>query len=107
MKDQRRRLRVSQAQERRGAALHGGRVRPASGALPMAKGDVRTPSATIEYKSTGKLQITVRLRDLEKIRQEALLDGRRALFGFVLGGRDYVVLEAEEYAGLEERDPGG
>jgi len=106
MSDARRRRRASQAQEHRGAALHGGRVRPASGALPMAKGDVRTSTELLEFKTTGKLQLTIKLRDLEKIRGEALIEGRRALFGFALGGRDYIVIEAEEYIGLVEDSHG-
>lgn len=34
---------------------------------------------------------------LEKIRREALLEGRGHLLGFELGGRDYIIVPAEDY----------
>ena len=43
---------------------------------------------------------------LEKIRREALLEGRAHLLGFELGGRDYIVLSSEDYLDLKERASG-
>ncbi len=98
----RRDLKRSQDQEKRGAKLHGGRVRPASGAFATAKGDVRTGPFLIEYKRTDAHRITITEESLEKIRREALLEGRMQLLGFELGRRDYVVIEAEDLAALQE-----
>lgn len=99
----RRRIRASQQQERRGASAYGGRVRPGSGSKPGAKGDVRTRSELVEHKRTDKKSITFRVEVLEKIRREALLDGREALLDFELGKRDYVLLERGAYLELKER----
>jgi hypothetical protein len=111
-KDQQYKLRTSQAQEKRGAKLHGGRVRPGSGSQAAAKGDVRTPRASgatghtsgrlIEYKRTNGKSIRLTTVVLEKIRAEALLEGRGHLLGFELGGRDYVIVPAEDYIDPEE-----
>lgn len=116
-KRQQDKVRTSQKQERRGAEQHGGRVRPGSGSKPAAKGDVRTSTnagesiATsgmlIEYKRTEGKGIRLTTVMLEKIRREALLDGRRPLLGFELGGRDYVVQPAEDWLEREERLGGG
>lgn len=110
----RRRIKASQEQERRGARLHGGRVQPGSGSQEAAKGDVRvgrvagatlpTSGTLIEYKRTDSDSIRLTTRQLEKIRTEALLEGRQHLLGFELGGRDYVVVPAERYAELEEQE---
>jgi hypothetical protein len=110
----RRRIKASQEQERRGAVLHGGKVRPGSGSQASAKGDVRVPrgkqgpgvtsGSLIEYKRTEGKGIRLTTVMLEKIRTEALLEGRQHLLGFELGGRDYVVVPAERYADLEEAE---
>lgn len=116
MTEIRRRIAASRKQERRGAEQHGGRVRPASGALVGAKGDVRTSrkpgvssvtsGTLIEYKRTDGKGIRLTTAMLEKIRREALLDGRRPRLGFELGGRDFIVVPAEDYLELEERAGG-
>jgi hypothetical protein len=93
-------IKRSRAQEERGAKLHGGRRRPASGAFDMAKGDMRTDDEMVEYKRTNGKQITIKLDDLEKNRREALVEGRMPLLGFELGGRDYLIVEAGDW---EER----
>lgn len=116
MTEVRRRIKESQKQERRGAKLHGGRVQSGSGSQPGAKGDVRvsggndesrvTRGTLIEYKRTDAASIRLTTVMLEKIRTEALLEGRQHLLGFELGGRDYVVVPAERYAELEEMEQG-
>lgn len=112
----RRRIKDSQKQEARGAKQHGGAVRPGSGSKISAKGDVRvprTPGASgvtdgmlIEYKRTEGKGIRLTTVMLEKIRREALLEGREPLLGLELGGRDYVVVPAEDYLDLKERAHG-
>lgn len=114
MTEVRRRIKASQKQEARGAKLHGGMVRPGSGSQASAKGDVRvtgrsgeapaTRGTLIEYKRTDRKSIRLTTVMLEKIRTEALLEGRQHLLGFELGGRDYVVVPAERYAELEEME---
>lgn len=109
----RRRIKDSQKQEARGAKQHGGAVRPGSGSKASAKGDVRVPrnpgasvlasGTLIEYKRTEGKGIRLTTVVLEKIRREALLEGRRPLLGLELGGRDYVVLPVEDFLDLEER----
>jgi len=57
----------------------------------------------IEYKRTDKKSIRLTTVMLEKIRREALLEGREPLLGFELGGRHYVVQAEEDYLTLKER----
>lgn len=112
MTDIRRRIKRSQVQEARGAAELGGRVRPGSGSKASAKGDVRVPrghgatgvtsGTLVEYKRTDGKGIRLTTVMLEKIRTEALLEGRQHLLGFELGGRDYVVVPSERYLELVE-----
>lgn len=117
MTEVRRRIKASQKQEQRGAEQLGGRVRPGSGSKVSAKGDVRTPrppgvtgvvsGRLIEYKRTDSKSIRLTTVMLEKIRTEALLEGRRHLLGFELGGRDYLVVPAEDYVDPEEFERAG
>lgn len=60
----------------------------------------------IEYKRTDRTSISIKIDVLEKIRREALLDGRRPLLGIELGGRDWIMVPAEDYLELEERAGG-
>lgn len=116
MTEVRRRIKESQKQEKRGASQLGGRVRPGSGSMIAAKGDVRTSTTAgqsmvasgmlVEYKRTDKKSISVTVMMLEKIRREALLDGRRPRLGIELGGRDWIMVPAEDYLELEERASG-
>src|SRR4051794_19164579 len=109
----RRRIKQSQKQEKRGAQQHGGRGQPGSGSQVARKGDVRTPrvpgatgttsGSLIEYKQTDRKSIRLTTVMLEKIRREALLEGKEPRLGFELGGRDWMVLPAEDVIDLEER----
>lgn len=89
----------SLGQEERGASRHGGRVQPGSGGGPRHKADVRTATHSIEYKRTDKKSIIIKLEDLEKVRMEALLEGRKPLFGIEIGGRGYLLVPEEDYNG--------
>ncbi len=98
-----RQLRRSRAQERRDAKDHGGRVVPGSGCGTFSKGDVRTPTTLIENKRTDKQQITIKNDWLEKIRREALAEGRMPVLGIEIGGREWVMLPKDDYlAGIDE-----
>ena len=64
--------RQSKLQERRTARDVGGRVQPASGATPFAKGDVRKMGdIRIECKTTSGQSYVLKKSDLVKIRREA------------------------------------
>lgn len=77
----------------------GGRVVPGSGAGWARKGDGRTAHELVEYKTVlkGNTQITLKAADLKKITTEALVEGRNALLGFAVGGRNYVVQTEDQY----------
>ena len=113
----RRRIKDSQKQESRGALIMGGRVRPGSGSIKTAKGDVRVgrgegvsltgSGVLIEYKRTDRKSISFSIAVLEKIRGEALLEGRTHLLGFQLGRRNYIVLEEHDFLAMVESAQGG
>jgi hypothetical protein len=89
--------RQSQKHEKRLAKAFGGQRTAASGAFWQRKGDVRSDDILIEHKWTGKKQVTIRADVLQKIEREAILDYRTPVLGLHLDGRDYVVLNEEDY----------
>lgn len=93
-------LKRSQAQERRVAQRSGGSRNAGSGNGWTRKGDVRSDGVLYEMKRTDKQQITIKLSDLEKIRQEAWADGRSPRFHIEIGTRRYVLLEEDDYEEL-------
>jgi hypothetical protein len=58
--------------EKRQARELKARLQPASGALPGAKGDMKTEASLIEYKSTEKESLSLKHEWLTKISGEAL-----------------------------------
>lgn len=69
----RRQKRISKKQEQRAAEDIGGRTQAASGATRLGGGaDVRGSSLRIECKYTEKTVYSLKLEDLEKLRQQAL-----------------------------------
>lgn len=62
-----------------------------------------TRDERIEYKRTDAQQITLKLDDIEANRRNALLRGEGPLFGIEIGGRDYLLVEAETYAEMKEQ----
>ena len=93
--------RMSRKQEAAGARTHGGRVTPRSGGGPV-KGDVRNDEEVIEYKWTGKEQVTIRGQVLEKVFDEALAELKRPVLGIQVRGKNYVVLPEHFY--VEQKD---
>lgn len=68
--------RKSRLQENRIAKDIGGRRQKASGATDFAKGDVRKQGdIRVEAKTTGARTFILKLSDVNKIREEALLGG--------------------------------
>lgn len=92
------RIKKSRQQEARGASLHGGSRNAGSGNTPWRKNDVRVDDEfLIEYKRTDHKSITIKERDLEELRTNALLEGRSPLMGIELGGRDWTLIETSEF----------
>lgn len=96
----------SQYHEKRLEKKLGGKRTAASGAFWSRKGDVRTSDLLIEHKWTGKKSFTVKSDVLEKIFEEAIMDGRTAVLGFHLNGRNYVILEEEDFVDLRNSPRG-
>lgn len=95
--------RESARHEKRLAKAIGGSVTAASGAFWSRKGDVRSDDLLIEHKWTGRKSFTLTSQVLEKIMDEALLVGRVPVLGFHLNGRNYVVMDEEDFLDLRRR----
>lgn len=105
MNDSKRQMRASMKQEKEGMEALGGQRHGGSGAAWSRKGDGRVNAnrwtdlkhTLVEFKMTGKKSISLKSADLEKITNEAILEGRVALLGIRLNGRDYIVLDSNDY----------
>lgn len=93
----------SQKHEKRLAKAVGGQTTAASGAFWSRKGDVRSKTLLIEHKWTGKLSKTIQSKDLKKITNEAIMDGRLPVFGIHLDGEDYVILLETDFLELWDK----
>jgi hypothetical protein len=93
----------SKKHENRLAKAIGGSRNAASGAFWSRKGDVRSSELLIEHKWTGKKQVTVKSDVLEKIVKEAILDGRIPVLGFHLNGKNYVMLDEDDFLEQHQR----
>lgn len=90
----------SQKQERSFAKKIGGRSVPASGAFWSRKGDVRSDDLLVEAKMTDKASFSIKKSIWEKIRREALLDGRIPVLAVQIQNRNLVVLDEEDFLEL-------
>jgi hypothetical protein len=72
----------SKRSERRAANVLGGRVQPASGALPVAylKGDVVTSRFMVDDKTTEKASFSVPTALWKKLSREAFMARKRPMF---------------------------
>lgn len=103
--DQRKKIKRSQKQEKRGMKSLGGYTHSGSGSGWARKGDGSTETELVEFKRTdNKKQITLKAQDLEKIRTEALIAGRIPLLGFELAGRNYIVMSEDDYVASRVED---
>ena len=85
------------AQQEKGLVRRlGGRRQPASGATPWRKHDVRQEDFLIEAKRTDRGSYSIKAKDWEVLRRNALLDGRRPMLAIELGKRRLVVLEEDD-----------
>jgi len=87
----------SQHHEKRLEKVMGAQRTAASGAFWSRKGDVRSDTFLIEHKYTSKKSISLTTAVLDKIRSEAIMDGRTPMLAFHLGGHDYVVLDENDF----------
>jgi len=62
--------------ERRSSRRAGGRPRPASGAMPGAKGDDERGDFLVEHKATERESMSLRFEVLAKIGGEAVAEGK-------------------------------
>ena len=99
--------RRAKKQEERIAEEVGGRAQPASGARWHSKGDVRAAGRLrVEAKHTSKPSYTLKLKDLLKIRQEAVSGGMESwamqveFLGQAGGSASYAVLGYELYCDM-------
>lgn len=90
----------SQKHEKRLAKVLDGQVNAASGAFWSRKGDVRASKWLLEHKWTGKKSKTITSAELQKITNEAIMDGRVPVFGIHLDGEDYVIMLETDFLEL-------
>lgn len=88
----------SRLSERRAAAIFGGKLQPASGAVKRhdLKGDVKSPHFTVEDKTTGAASYALSVATWRKISNEAWSQDRRPAMKieFTDGPTLYVLDEA-------------
>lgn len=85
----------SERQEKRIAAVNGGRVQPGSGSGQVHRNDVKTDRFLIEAKCRARLgakQITIKLEALRDNFTNALAIGKLPVLTFELGGVDYYLV---------------
>lgn len=95
-----------QKQERRLAKSSGGTTTAGSGAFWTRKGDVRSASLLIEGKQTDKASYSIKKTIWDKIRREALLDGRMPALAIQIQDTRLVVMDEEDFFALTERHVG-
>ena len=103
------RLWKSRRQEKRGMERFGGVLNPRSGARWDRRNDGRTATELVEYKRTDNQRyITLRYDDLDALYRHAMVESRRPVLVFELGGREWVALPEPSYHELVDRgrEPG-
>ena len=89
-------IRRSKQQEKEGAERFGGTQNSNSGAGWVRKGDVRTPTELVEFKTTAAKSYQLKYADLDLETRQALLDDRIMVFGLV-------ILAEDDYLELSDR----
>lgn len=111
MNDQRRQVKKATAQENRVMGDLGGRRHTGSGAAWSRKADGSVNGAAwsdlnhamVETKRTDKKSYSIKSAELEKLFDEAAMEGRVPLFGIELNGRDYILMETVDYIEVRDR----
>lgn len=96
----------SKKQERFVAEGISGRTVPASGAFWSRKGDARSDEYLVEAKRTDRASISIKREVWDKIRREAILDGRVPVLALQIQDRNFAVLDWEDFLALSERPVG-
>lgn len=73
------------------------KLTPNSGSTAFRKGDMYTNQFLIESKSTDHESISLKKSWLEKIEEEAILEGKTPLLILEIKGRRYFVLRERDY----------
>jgi len=94
----------SQRQEKALARKLGGSVNSGSGNGWIRKGDVRTEAELFELKITDAKSYSLKDAELEKLTNQALVDGRMPIFmvQFKSTGNEWVVMSKDDYLTLRE-----
>jgi hypothetical protein len=96
--DRKRILRASKKQENRTADRYKGSRNAGSGSGWLRKNDVRSENLLIENKLTENAKsYTVKFKELDELRQRAILDDRLPVLQFDLGGRNFVILTEDDF----------
>lgn len=95
----------SQRQERGLAKELGGSVNAGSGNGWVRKGDVRSDKELWELKITSAKSYSLKHAELDKLNNQALMDGRIPIFliEFMQQGDSFVVLSKDDYMELREQ----
>lgn len=100
-------LKKSRKQEKRSADTYKGSRNIGSGNGWMRKNDVRSEMFLIENKlTTATKSITLKEVDLRELRQRAILEDRVPVLQFDVAGRNYVVLDENDFLALIENEQG-
>lgn len=85
------------------AGAIGGKPTAGSGAFWSRKGDARADDLLVEAKRTDKASYSIKKAIWEKIRREALLDGRMPVLALEIQGRNLVVIDEEDFLELRSK----
>jgi hypothetical protein len=97
-------LKDSQRQERQLAKNLSGSVNSGSGNGWLRKADVRTEKELFELKITDKKSYSLKDAELDKLTDQALIDGRIPVFmvEFKSTGNSWVILSKNDYLMMRE-----
>lgn len=98
---QRRIMKASRKQEDRTASRYKGSRNAGSGSGWLRKNDVRSDNLLIENKLTENTKsYSIKFKELDELRQRAILDDRLPVLQFDLGGRNFVILNEDDFLAM-------
>jgi len=98
---QRRIMKASRKQEDRTANRYKGSRNAGSGSGWLRKNDVRSDNLLIENKLTENTKsYSIKFKELDELRQRAILDDRLPVLQFDLGGRNFVILNEDDFLAM-------
>lgn len=95
----------SKLQELRGARDYSGTTNSGSGNGWIRKADIRTATELVEMKTTTKSRYPLDSRELQKLWDQAVVDGRLPVFeiAFAEDGVTCVILDKNDYMAMREK----